>query len=133
MKFYADATKVGLPYICVNEGGFQNAVFMLDTGSNSNILFGYIYEQAKDQLKEIEGDYTITGIDGKPKKATAVVGSIPFCGKSYEMTFLVKDEGDPSSMLSKEIGCPIVGIIGTLFMAEHNWVIDFGKQEIRIP
>jgi hypothetical protein len=31
------------------------------------------------------------------------------------------------------MGFPIVGIIGTLFMAEHDWVLDFGKQEVLIP
>lgn len=50
IKFYVDAAKVGMPFVCVNEGGFQNVVFMIDTGSTDNILFRYIYEQAKDQL-----------------------------------------------------------------------------------
>ena len=92
MKFYADATKVGMPFICVNEGGFQNAVFMIDTGSTCNVLFRYIYEQAKDQLEEAEGRYTITGIDGRPKEVKPVKGYVPFCGKKYEMTFLVRDD-----------------------------------------
>ena len=43
IKFYADASKVGMPFISVNEGGFQNAVFMIDTGSTENVLFGYVY------------------------------------------------------------------------------------------
>lgn len=133
IKFYADATKIGMPFICINEGGFENAVMLIDTGSNNNILFGYVYEQVKDQLQEVKGDYVITGIDGETKKASAVVGNMPFCGKRYEMTFLVKDEGDPGPMLSKEIGIPVIGIIGTLFMAEHDWVLDFAKQEVLIP
>lgn len=133
IKFYADATKVGMPFICINEGGFKNVAMLIDTGSTNNVLFGYVYEQAKDQLQELEGDYTITGIDGKPKKATSVVGNMPFCGKIYEMTFLVKDEDDLGQMLSKEMGFTVIGIIGTLFMAEHDWVLDFGKQEVVIP
>ena len=133
IKFYADATKVGMPFVCVNERGFQNAVFILDTGSTGNILFGYVYEQAKDQLKEEEGDYTVTGIDGQPQKVVRVIGNVPFCGKSYEISFLVRNDDDAGKLLSEEMGFPIVGIIGTLFIAEHDWVLDFGKQEVLIP
>lgn len=132
VKLYKDARKVGMPFICINEGGFQNAVFLIDTGSTENILFGYVYQQAKELLKESEGNYTVTGIDGKPQKVIRVIGNVPFCGKSHEMSFLVRDD-DAGKMLSQEMGFPIVGIIGTLFMAEHNWVLDFGKQEILIP
>ena len=133
MKFYADATKVGMPFVCVNEGGGKNAVFMIDTGSTCNVLFRYTYEQAKDQLEEAEGRYTITGIDGKPKEVIPVIGHVPFCGKEYEMTFLVRDDNDAGIMLSEEMGFTVVGMIGTFFLAEHGWVLDFASQEILIP
>ena len=133
MKFYADATKVGMPFICVNEGGFKNAVFMIDTGSTNNVLFRYIYEKAKDQLEKAEGNYTITGIDGEPKEVIPVIGYVPFCGKEYEMTFLVRDDDDAGIALSKAMGFTIVGLIGTLFLAEHGWVLDFANQEVIIP
>lgn len=133
MKFYADVTKVGMPFICVNEGGFQNAVFIIDTGSNNNVLFRYVYEQAKDQLEEAEGEYTIIGIDGIPKEVKVLKGYVPFCGKEYEMTFLVRDDDDAGIELSKEMGFTIIGLIGSLFMAEHRWMIDFSNQEVIIP
>lgn len=133
IKFYADASKVGMPFISVNEGGFQNAVFMIDTGSTENVLFGYVYKQAKDQLKEAEGEYTITGIDGKPKEVKPVIGCVPFCGQDYEMKFLVKDDDDAGIALSQAMGFTVIGLIGTYFMVEHGWVIDFANQEILIP
>lgn len=68
IKFYADATKVGMPFICVNEGGFQNAVFMIDTGSDQNVLFSYVYEQAKDQFEEAEGRFTLKALTESPRK-----------------------------------------------------------------
>lgn len=132
MKFYADATKVGMPFVCANEGGFQGAVFLIDTGSTNNVLFRYIYEQAKDQLEEAEGDYTITGIDGIPKEVKPVKGYVPFCGKEYEMTFLV-GEDDAGIALSEAMGFSVIGMIGTLFMAEHGWALDFANQEVIIP
>ena len=132
-KFYADATKVGMPFVSVNEGGFQNAVFLIDTGSTNNVLFRYIYEQAKDQLEEAEGRYTITGIDGKPEEVRPVIGYVPFCGKEYEMTFLVREDDDAGIALSNEMGFSVVGMIGTLFLAEHGWMLDFANQEVIIP
>lgn len=133
IKFYTDARKAGMPFIGINEDGFQNAVFMLDTGSTENILFGYVYQQAKQQLKVVEGDYTVTGIDGQPQKVTRVSGYMPFLGKNHEMTFLVRDDDDAGLMLSEAMGFNIIGIIGTLFMAENDWVLDFGRQEVLIP
>ncbi len=32
-----------------------------------------------------------------------------------------------------EYSISIIGMIGTQFMAEHDWVLDFGKQEVLIP
>ena len=133
IKFYVDAAKVGMPFICVNEGGFKDVMFLIDTGSTDNVLFGYVYEQAKDQLKEAEGRYTITGIDGKPKEVKPVIGYVPFCGKEYEMKFLVRDDDDAGIALSQAMGFTVIGLIGTLFMLEHEWVIDFANQEILIP
>lgn len=133
IKFYVDAAKVGMAFICVNEGGFKDVMFMIDTGSTDNVLFGYVYEQAKDQLKEAEGRYTITGIDGKPKEVKPVIGYVPFCGKEYEMKFLVRDDDDAGIALSQAMGFSVIGLIGTLFMVEHGWVIDFANQEILIP
>lgn len=133
IKFYKDVMEVGLPFICINEGGFENVAMLIDTGSTNNILFGYVYEQAKEQLQEVESNYAITGIDGQPRKATAAVGNMPFCGKKYEMMFLVQEENDPGQTLSKEMGFSVIGMIGTQFMAEHDWVLDFGKQEVLIP
>ena len=132
IKFYVDAAKVGMPFVCVNEGGFQNVVFMIDTGSTDNILFRYIYEQAKDQLEETDGKFTVTGIDGKAKEVKQVIGYVPFCGKEYEMKFLVRGD-DAGIALSKAMGFSVIGMIGTYFMVEHGWVIDFANQEILIP
>ena len=38
-SFFADATIIGLPFIRVAEGDFEGLVFLIDTGSNDNIIF----------------------------------------------------------------------------------------------
>lgn len=72
-------TIVEMPFISVNESGFKDAVFLVDTGSTDNNLFGYIYEQVKDLLKEdTEEEYTLIGIDGKTQKVIRVISNVPF-------------------------------------------------------
>ncbi len=46
---------------------------------------------------------------------------------------LIKEDDDAATMLSKEVGFPVCGIIGTYFMMEYGWMIDFCQQEIIIP
>ena len=136
IRFYTDATRVGMPFININEGGSEKSIMLIDTGSTDNSLFAYAYNQAKEQFKEVEGvDNTLYGIEGKEAKAKCVVGTMNFLGKDREMYFLVRedDESDAGLLLSEQMGFPVVGIIGTFFMAEHNWKIDFANQEIIIP
>ena len=136
IRFYADATKVGMPFININEGGSEKVIMLIDTGSTYNSLFAYAYKQAKEKYKEVEGgDHFLYGIEGKEAKAKCVVRTMNFLGKEREMYFLVKedDETDAGLLLSEQMGFPVVGIIGTFLMAEHNWKIDFANQEIIIP
>ncbi len=129
IKFYADAAKVGMPFMSISVEGFQ-MIMMIDTGSTNNVLFRYVYQQVREQLREVETDYTITGIDGKPNKVICVVGSALLGENRHEMSFLVREDDDAGVMLSQKMGFPVCGIIGTLFMAEHGWMLDFANQEV---
>ena len=75
----------------------------------------------------------MTGIDGVATKVIKVGGTLPLCGKEYEITFLIREDNSIIQVLSEQMGFHIAGIIGTTFMAEHDWLIDFGKQEVVIP
>ncbi len=134
IKFYADVSKVGLPFIEIkDEGEDAGSIWLVDTGSNDNVLFGYIYRQVKDKMIPVEGDYGLYGIDGKKTEMIKVKTTLTICKKDYDISFLVRDDDEAVKRLSNDMGFPIFGIIGTLFMAEHGWVIDFARQEIRIP
>lgn len=128
--FYADATEKGLPFIRIQEGKFEGLVFMIDTGSNDNILFGYAYQQLKDMMAPVEGQSSLYGIDGKPTNVDLASGKFSFFGKEHDMVFLIREDDEAGKLLSQEMGFPICGIIGTKFMLEHNWIINFAKQEI---
>lgn len=133
IPFFGDASEIGMPYIRISEGQLKGVIMMIDTGSNSNVLFGAAYNQLRDNFELVEGDASLFGMDGQPAEAETVSGTVSFCGKQHKMTFLVRKESDAFESLFQNIGIPISGIIGTNFMVEHNWIIDFGKQEIVIP
>ena len=131
IPFYADVTKVGLPFIEIkDEGEEHGSIWLVDTGSNDNILFGYIYRQVKDEMTLVEGDYRLYGIDGKRTEMIKAKTKLTICEKDFDMTFLIRDDDDAAKQLSEDMDFPVFGIIGTNFMAEHDWVIDFGKQEV---
>ena len=122
--------RMGLPFIMIQEGEFKNLIFMIDTGSNDNILFGYAYQQLKDMMAPIEGQNALYGIDGKPTLVNLASGKLTLFGKEYDMVFLIREDDEVAKLLSQDMGFPICGILGTKFMLEHNWIINFAKQEI---
>ncbi len=122
--------RMGLPFIMIQEGEFKDLIFMIDTGSNDNILLGYVYQQLKDMMAPIEGQNALYGIDGKPTLVNLASGKLTLFGKEYDMVFLIREDDEVAKLLSQDMGFPICGILGTKFMLEHNWIINFAKQEI---
>lgn len=133
IKFYADAKQLGLPFIAITEGDYAGLVLLIDTGSNDNIIFGYTYSQVQDSLKPLGENGSIYGLDGIKTEVHFVEWGLSFCGKKHDMRFLVREDDTALRQLSKDMGFPVAGIIGTKFMVEHGWMIDFAHQEIRIP
>ena len=123
---------MGLPFIMIQEGEFKDLIFMIDTGSNDNILLGYVYQQLKDMMAPIEGQNALYGIDGKPTLVNLASGKLTLFGKKHDMVFLIREDDEVAKLLSQDMGFPICGILGTKFMLEHNWIINFAKQEIVI-
>ena len=132
IRFYADVTEVQMPVIRIEEGLFKDMIFVVDTGSNNNILFGYVYNQIKDMLQPVEGIQELYGIDGKVTRLNLAKGIVSICGIEYDMHFLIREDDEAAMALSRDLGFPICSLIGTDFMAEHDWIIDYGKQEITI-
>ena len=133
INFYADATQMGMPFILITEGEFAGLVFLIDTGSNDNIMFGYVHKELKDMFMAEEGTSTLYGIDGKKTDVSHTRGKLSFGGKEHDMRFLVREDDTAFLQLTNDVGFPVAGIIGTRFMVEHGWVLDFAHQEIVIP
>lgn len=133
IRFYSDVNESGMPFIKVREGDFKDVVFLLDTGSNYNVLFGHAYEHLKASLTKMDCQSDSFGIEGNVTSLPNVGGKLSICGKEYTTIFDVREDNTAIFILSKQVGFTISGIIGTQFMAEHDWTIDFKRQEIVIP
>lgn len=132
MSFYADATKTGLSFIQIPMDESRGIIMLVDTGSNDNIMFGYAYKELKVMMKEEESKSYLYGIDGKQTLMNHASGVFSICGMNYNMKFLIREDDEAGLKLSEEMGFPICGIIGTRFMTEHGWILDFAKQEVII-
>ncbi len=131
IPFYTDVNDAGLIFIRVAEGDFEGVVFMLDTGSDSNVLFGYAHDQLSDLLTELdESGNVLLGIEGDLQRVSAVSGTLRFLGRDYGMKFLVSSDDYSGQQVSRAMGFPMAGIIGTKFMAAHGWVLDLRRQQV---
>lgn len=133
LRFFMDATKIGMPLIQITEGDFKGMVLLIDSGSSDNVIFEKAYREMRDKFERKDEVSRLMGMEGNPVEARIVKTRINICGKDYSMQFLVNNNNQATELLRKSMGFGIAGMIGTTFMAEHDWTINFAKQEIILP
>ncbi len=133
ISFYCDVHEVGLPLIKVYTEGLGDIVMLIDSGATSNILFRNTYRDLEKFLKPIDEKKPTYSLDGKIIELEQTCGIVTIGDKEHEMRFAIKENDDACNILTKELGFRVYGIIGSDFMVEHNWTINYAKQEIVIP
>ena len=118
--------KTGMPLILTS--GKKNVCFLIDTGSTYNTLFSFVYEHFKDDFRIIEEDQKTMGIESRFQDSTTVEGTFNFDGTEYTSTFEVVKANDTITQLQEETGVQLHGILGTPFLMENKWKIDFEKM-----
>lgn len=133
ITFYTDVFNSSTPFIRIEEGDFKGKIFLIDTGSSNNMLFDSTYQQMKGSLALEDGTIQQIGIEGNYREISHLEsGNITICGRDFGMVFLIVED-KIAKALEEDLGFAVCGIIGTPFMAEHDWKIDFAKQEITFP
>ena len=117
--------KTGLPLIVV-EINQQNLCFLLDTGSNKNLIDLRVYEFFKEQFETV-GSSTILGLEGNKLDTLIINLSFNFENHSYSTNFNVIDSSSAFGAIEKESDIQIHGILGNEFFIENEWVLDFEK------
>jgi len=117
--------KTGLPLIVI-EINQQNLCFLLDTGSNKNLIDQRVYEFFKEQVETV-GSSTILGLEGNKLDTPIINLSFNFENHSYSTNFNVIDSSSAFGAIEKESDIQIHGILGNEFFIENEWVLDFEK------
>ena len=121
-------SKANLPLIPITIQD-KTLCFLLDTGSNHNIIDKAVYSHFKDSSEPV-GEYSHFGIEGNTEQNMTV--KLPFSFEECNFTpiFSVVNMDSAFSKIHEESGIPIHGLLGNKFFIEHGWVLDFDKMEL---
>ena len=121
--------KIGFPTIIVEYEG-QNLLMMLDTGSNDNYLAPIVYKVFGEKLKQLKTDGVVLGANGTTNGIITVEMPIKINGKDFLQEFKVLPFSESFDLIEKQSNVQVHGIIGTRFMYEQGWVIDFVNEKV---
>ena len=120
--------KAGMPLIISSKGPnkeIKNLCFLIDTGSTHNILFSYVYEFVKDDIKPLNTQHNLMGFEGKSQQGKMVEVNLSFEEKDYKIPMVIIDANAAMGKIHKDCGIQIHGILGMSFLLEHHWTLDF--------
>ena len=123
-------TQVGLPLILVKAQA-QYLCFLLDTGSNINVLDRKVAELF--QLSGGTAQQQQFGIDGTLQTTDVVKLTFSLEEREYKADFSVMDLSSAFGKVEEESGIQIHGLLGCSFMEQQKWVLDFEKLCLSIP
>ena len=122
--------KVGLPLLIVKAQA-KNLCFLLDTGSNINVLDKRVAEFFR--LPAGSTQHRQFGIDGTLQITDVVKLTFSLEEREYKADFSVMDLSSAFGKVEEESGIQIHGLLGCSFMEQQKWVLDFEKLCLSIP
>ena len=128
----------GIPVIGIIKDD-QEFVCVVDSGSNYNTLSQYALEHGTEKAALQEGGTTISGLFGSidASLVNAEFSLLSIGNKEGETvlkrdttTFQILQGQNYLAKSSVENVPPLHGLIGTEYMLQKKWVLDFGKEVI---
>lgn len=114
-----------LPIVTFTEGKYK-LNFLLDTGSTHS----HIASSVADKLtgSPIEADYSYTTASGLSTCSKAMDVNLLYKGKTFRTTVFISNTLDESfKEVKNNCGVQLHGILGSDFLEEHKYVLDFSK------
>ena len=121
---------LGLPLILIKAQA-KNLCFLLDTGSNINVLDRRVAEFF--QLSSGTVQRQQFGIDGTLQTTDVVKLTFSLEEREYKADFSVMDLSSAFGKVEEESGIQIHGLLGCSFMEQQKWGLDFEKLCLFIP
>lgn len=126
VSFKPGFTSPKLPIAVFNQNG-KDLIFILDSGSDKNVINTDALKLFDHKLKAIEDNDQIHQVSGVGGPQEAKICTIPFsCGEEkFNEEFLAIDINHTLDGIRKEHCIQIHGILGSIFLQEHNIVLDY--------
>ena len=122
--------QVGLPLLIIKAQA-KNLCFLLDTGSNINVLDRRVAEFF--QLSGGTAKQRQFGIDGELQTTDVVELAFSLEEQEYKANFSVMDLSSAFGKVEEESGIQIHGLLGCSFMEQQKWILDFEKLCLYTP
>ena len=122
--------QIGLPLLIVKAQA-KNLCFLLDTGSNINVLDRRVAEFF--QLSGGTAKQRQFGIDGELQTTDVVELDFSLEEQEYKANFSVMDLSSAFGKVEEESGIQIHGLLGCSFMEQQKWILDFENLILRFP
>ena len=122
--------QVGLPLLIVKAQA-KNLCFLLDTGSNINVLDRRVAEFF--QLSGGTAKQRQFGIDGELRTTDIVELAFSLEEQEYKANFSVMDLSSAFGKVEEESGIQIHGLLGCSFMEQQKWILDFERLCLYTP
>ena len=121
---------MGLPLLIVKVQA-KNLCFLLDTGSNINVLDKKVAEFFR--LPAGSAQHRQFGIDGTLQTTEVVKLTFSLEEREYNADFSVMDLSSAFGKVEEESGIQIHGLLGCSFMEQQKWVLDFKSLTLCLP
>lgn len=124
ISFKAGFDLTDLPVVTFHQGD-KRFNFLLDTGSNCNIIDKNILSEIKS--KPVQSNDTLFGLEGHKTAVDKCEITLYFNDKGYTYDYIINDMSEPFGHLKADNGVTLHGILGSRFFNKFKYVLDFEK------
>lgn len=118
-----------MPIIRLKSGEDNDCDFIIDTGSEVNILNESYYNRHKNEYVVIDSlEHTINTLNGNSNKKSYIVRGM--INDSIPTDFYIMDIDVTAEIIFVNQRIKIEGILGVDFMYDNNIIIDFKNKTI---
>jgi len=111
--------------ICIFFQGNKSFTFLLDTGSDENVIDKNILKDITHEMLEDKGN--IMGLEGISTSVETCNIDLEYNKNTFSSSFLIKDMQKPFSEIKKQTGVTLHGILGSKFFRLFQFVLDFDE------
>jgi len=124
LPFSQSMDLTGLPIVTLCQGD-KRFNFLLDTGSNNNIIHSAVLDSIQHTMTCKCSD--VFGMEGQTKLARFCDITLSYKGNSFEYEYLICDMEGAFGKIKAESGITLHGLLGSHFFREFRYVIDFNE------